>query len=145
MAASATLFGKTAAGKFGLNERASHAIWPGMGMKIYKILTREQWDQARQTGMLKGAPVDLADGFIHFSTASQLAETARLYFVGMDDLILLGVDTERLGTSLKWEPSRGGDKFPHLYDVLRMDDVSLTIFLPLDDRGRHRFPPDIPQ
>ena len=100
MAASATLFGKTAAGKFGLNERASHAIWPGMGMKIYKILTREQWDQARQTGMLKGAPVDLADGFIHFSTASQLAETARLYFVGMDDLILLGVGDDGHTASL---------------------------------------------
>jgi uncharacterized protein (DUF952 family) len=116
-----------------------------MEMKIYKILTREQWEQARRTGLLEGAPVDLKDGFIHFSTASQLAETARLHFAGMDDLILLGVDTNRLGDPLKWEPSRGGEKFPHLYGKLRMEDVSLTVFLPLDEQGKHRFPPDIPQ
>jgi uncharacterized protein (DUF952 family) len=142
MVQSATLFRQAAAGKFGLNRASSHAIWSCMGMRIYKILTRDQWDLAREARIFCGAPVDLKDGFIHFSAAHQLSETARLHFPGMDDLILLSVDAERLGQSLKWEVSRGGEKFPHLYGNLLMDDVSLAIYLPLDERGMHRFPPD---
>jgi len=82
---------------------------------IYKLLDRPAWDAALAEGVFKGSAVDLADGFIHFSSASQAAETARRYFTGRSDLMLVAVDTERLGAALRWEPSRGGDLFPHLY------------------------------
>lgn len=90
---------------------------------IYKILSEELWREARQRGSLIGAPVDLADGFIHFSTARQLRETAARHFRGEAGLVLLGVDPEGLGEALKWEPSRGGDLFPHLYAPLATTSV----------------------
>ena len=85
---------------------------------IYKILSAEAWREACQTGSLLGASVDLADGFIHFSTASQVRETAAKHFKAQTGLVLLGVDPATLGPALKWEPSRGGDLFPHLYGPL---------------------------
>ena len=85
---------------------------------IYKILSSEAWAAARGTGVFEGAPVDHADGYIHFSTAEQAQETARRHFAGQTGLVLLSVDTEALGEALRWEPSRGGDLVPHLYSAL---------------------------
>ena len=90
-------------------------------------------------GESPGAPIDIADGYIHFSTAKQAPETAAKHFSGETDLMLLGVDTDRLDTSLKWEVSRGDQLFPHLYRPLRLDDVAWAQPLPLVN-GTHQFP-----
>ena len=87
-------------------------------MLIYKIFRRPEWDAFRAAGQTAGAPVDLADGYIHFSTAGQVAETAAKHFATESDLVLLAIDADRLGPALKWEPSRGGALFPHVYGVL---------------------------
>ena len=87
-------------------------------MLILKIFRRPEWDQFRASGRTLGAPVDLADGFIHFSTADQAHETARRYFAGQADLYVLVAEAEALGPALKWEPSRGGALFPHLFAPL---------------------------
>ena len=87
-------------------------------MTIYKILPRALWDEAVTKGSFDGSPVDAADGFIHFSTAAQVHETAAKHFQGMKDLLLVAVEADDLGEALKWEPSRGGDLFPHLYAPL---------------------------
>lgn len=108
---------------------------------IYKILPEEMWENARKTGIFHGSEVDRRDGFIHFSTASQAVETAAKHFAGQRDLVLLYVDTERLGTNLKWEPSRGGALFPHLYGDLALDAVTRAVPLPLGADGTHQFPP----
>jgi uncharacterized protein (DUF952 family) len=90
---------------------------------IYKIATRSLWREAEERGVFMGAPVDAADGFIHFSTARQVAETFAKHFRGKKALMLAAVPSEALGEDLKWEPSRGGDLFPHLYGPLSMDLV----------------------
>ena len=100
--------------------------------RIYKILTAAQWDGFQETGELLGSEVDLADGFIHFSAADQVAETAKKHFSGQADLWLLAVGSESLGDGLKWEPSRGGALFPHLYGRLSLDDVAWARPLELD-------------
>jgi uncharacterized protein (DUF952 family) len=82
---------------------------------IYKLLDRRSWEAALAEGVFIGSAVDLADGFIHFSAAEQAAETARRHFMGRADLLLIAVDADSLGGALRWEPSRGGDLFPHLY------------------------------
>ena len=87
-------------------------------MTIYKITPRALWDEAVMKGTFDGAPVDVADGFIHFSTAAQVHETAAKHFQGVEDLLLVAVEGDDLGDALKWEPSRGGDLFPHLYGAL---------------------------
>jgi uncharacterized protein (DUF952 family) len=87
-------------------------------MRIYKILSRPQWEAARAAGRFDGSAVDLADGFIHFSTAAQAPETARRHFSGQSDLVTLEIEADDLGPALRWEPSRGGDLFPHLYGPL---------------------------
>jgi len=102
---------------------------------IYKIVPRDLWIEAERSGRLEGAPVDVADGFIHFSTAAQVGETARRHFAGQDDLLLVTVDVARLGDKLKWEPSRGGDLFPHLYGPLFMAWVIDVAPLPLGPDG----------
>jgi uncharacterized protein (DUF952 family) len=102
---------------------------------IYKIVPRELWVEAERSGRFFGAPVDLADGYIHFSTAAQVRETARRHFAGQDDLLLVKVDSHRLGDKLKWEPSRGGDLFPHLYGELYMAWVTDVVPLPLGADG----------
>lgn len=108
-------------------------------MLIYKIFRRPEWDQLRDKGETLGAPVDLADGYIHFSGALQLAETAAKWFADQSDLVLLAVEAENLGDDLRWEPSRGGALFPHLYRSLRMTDVVWDKSLPLGASG-HIFP-----
>jgi len=85
---------------------------------IYKLLDHAAWDAALEEGVFRGSAVDLADGFIHFSTAAQAAETARRHFSGHAGLLLVAVEAETLGAALRWEPSRGGDLFPHLYGLL---------------------------
>ena len=88
---------------------------------VYKVLSKCEWASALAQGRFDGAPVDLADGFIHLSAADQLAETLRRHFAGRDDLVLVGFEAETLGPTLKWEPSRGGALFPHLYAPLPAD------------------------
>ena len=99
-------------------------------MLIYKIFLRTEWDAFRAAGETAGAPVDLADGFIHLSTAAQLPGTLAKHFADPAGLHLLALDTDAL-TPLRWEPSRGGDLFPHLYRELRAQDVLWSRALPL--------------
>ena len=87
-------------------------------MRIYKVLPRLEWEAACDAGEFTGSAVDLADGFIHFSTAGQLDETLRRHFAGQADLLVVGVESADLGEALKWEPSRGGALFPHLHGPL---------------------------
>jgi uncharacterized protein (DUF952 family) len=87
-------------------------------VRVYKILAGAQWEAAKAAGRFDGAAIDRRDGFIHLSTAAQAQETARLHFAGQAGLVVLRLDAERLGTALKWESSRGGDLFPHLYGSL---------------------------
>lgn len=108
-------------------------------MLIYKIFRRPEWDEYRQTGETAGAPIDLADGYIHFSTAAQVAETAAKHFSNQSDLVLVAFDPEALGQALKWEPSRGGALFPHLYRKLLLGEVVWDKSLPLGATG-HIFP-----
>ncbi len=107
---------------------------------IYKIVTRIQWAEAEKAGVFKGAPVDLADGYIHFSTAEQLAETAAKHFSGQNDLLLVAVDASALGVSLIYETSRGGKLFPHLYGEMPLTSVRSVEALPIGDDGQHQFP-----
>lgn len=108
-------------------------------MLIYKIFRRPEWEEMRAAGKTLGAPVDVADGYIHFSAAPQLAETAAKWFAGQSDLVLLAVDSAKLGDDLKWEPARAEALFPHLYRPLRVDDVLWDKSLPLGASG-HIFP-----
>lgn len=108
-------------------------------MLIYKIFRRPEWDDLRANGQTMGAPVDLADGYIHFSAAPQLAETAAKWFAGQDDLVLLALNAATLGDALKWEAARGGALFPHLYRALTTADVLWDKPLPLGASG-HIFP-----
>jgi len=101
----------------------------------YKLVTTDAWRTAQATGVFRGAAVDLQDGYIHFSTAAQAGETARRYFAGQADLVVLEVEGDALGEALKWEPSRGGDLFPHLYGVLPTGQVSAVHEAPLDAAG----------
>lgn len=107
---------------------------------IYKICPRALWREAEAAGAFVGAPIDRQDGFIHFSTAAQVAETASRHFAGQDDLLLIAVDADALGDALRYEPSRGGDLFPHLYGPLSLDAVRAVEALPLGTDGRHIFP-----
>src|SRR5206468_1331484 len=90
---------------------------------IYKIVPEKLWRAAEALAEFDGAPVDLADGYMHFSTAAQVRDTAAKHFARQPDLLLVTVEAERLGAALKWEPSRGGDLFPHLYGKLQLADV----------------------
>jgi uncharacterized protein (DUF952 family) len=107
---------------------------------IYKICPAPLWREAEAKGRFDGAPVDLADGYIHFSTAAQLAETAAKHFAGQDDLLLVAVDEERLGAALRHEPSRGGALFPHLYAPLDPKAARWVAPLPLSADGSHALP-----
>lgn len=107
---------------------------------IYKIVPRPLWQEAQKAGVFKGAAIDLADGYIHFSTAAQVEETASRHFSGQDDLLLVAVDGGALGDKLVFEPSRGGDLFPHLYGELPLGTVLWETPLTLDDEGAHQFP-----
>ena len=107
-------------------------------MLIYKIFRADEWAHLQAAGETDGAPIDVADGYIHFSTAETVAETAGKYFAGVDGLMLIAVETEGL-EPLKWEPARAGVLFPHLYRKMTMADVVWARSLPLID-GTHRFP-----
>lgn len=111
-----------------------------MSETIYKICPRAAWEQAHRAGVYHGAPIDADDGFIHLSAAHQVAETAAKHFAGQDDLVLVAVDAQRLGEALRWEPSRGGDLFPHLYGPLDTMMVHAVTPLPLGRDGVHVFP-----
>ena len=107
---------------------------------IYKILPASSWQDAQESGAFSGAPVDIADGYIHFSTAEQVKETAAKHFAGQRDLVLLAVDSSQLVSSeLKWEVSRGGALFPHLYGPLDLNAVRWAKPLPWDG-AQHEFP-----
>ena len=112
---------------------------------IYKIARANEWKKAQETGFYTGSPDDEADGFIHFSTADQMVETAHKHFTGETGLILLEIDCHllKVGT-LKWEPSRGGALFPHLFDQLALSAVTGIADLPLDEKGAHTFPRTLP-
>lgn len=107
---------------------------------VYKICPRAMWRDAEAAGVFRGAPVDQADGFIHFSTADQVAVTAEKHFAGLDDLILVAVDGAALGPQLRYEPSRGGALFPHLYGDLPLTAVLWAEPLSRDRNGSHVFP-----
>lgn len=107
---------------------------------IYKICPESLWREAREKGTFEGAPVDHADGYIHFSTSGQAVETATKHFAGQNGLLLIAVDSKPLGDLLKWEPSRGGALFPHLYGNLPTDKVLWIKPLPLSHDGVHVFP-----
>jgi len=111
-------------------------------MLIYKILRAEEWASLKTEGRTAGAPIDVADGFVHFSTADQATETAAKHFAGAEGLMLLALEAENLGDALKWEPSRGGALFPHLYGPLRLEDVLWHKPLPLGPQG-HIFPKEM--
>ena len=107
---------------------------------VFKLVDRASWQSAAPSGAFAGSAVDLRDGFIHFSTAEQVRETAARHFAGQADLLLVAVATESLGDALKWEPSRGGALFPHLYAPLSFDAVRWVADLALDATGSHVFP-----
>lgn len=107
---------------------------------VYKISARGPWQAAVERGTHPGSPDDLRDGFIHFSTAAQAPDTAAKFFAGLHDLVIAAIDVNALGPALRWEPSRGGALFPHLYAPLAMSAVLWTRPLPLGDDGRHVFP-----
>ena len=111
-----------------------------MDERIYKIMTADEWAAARAAGVYEGSAHDRRDGFIHFSTAAQAAETAAKHFAGQADLVLLAIDAASLGEALKWEPSRGGALFPHLYGLLPVASVIAIDDLSLGQDGSHRFP-----
>ncbi|QND66814.1 DUF952 domain-containing protein [Mesorhizobium loti] len=111
-----------------------------MSQIIYKITPQAPWREAETDGRFTGAPIDVADGFIHFSTAAQAKETAAKHFAGQTDLLLVAIDGTSLGAALKYEVSRGGALFPHLYGPLDLKAVLWVRPLPLGADGVHQFP-----
>jgi uncharacterized protein (DUF952 family) len=97
---------------------------------VYKIVAAAEWRAAEAKGVFSGAAIDLADGYIHFSSAEQVKETAAKHFAGQSDLLLVAIDADRLGGALKWETSRGGAPFPHLYAPLALNAVVTVSPLP---------------
>ena len=115
-----------------------------MPQPIYKICSETLWRAAENEGRFDGASIDLSDGYIHFSSGEQARETAARHFAGVEGLLLIAVDAEALGKKLRWEPSRGGALFPHLFGSLPMSAVLHVAPLPLGADGLHVFPADIP-
>ena len=126
-------------------EPPARALQQGAGLSsarhVYKIVPAPLWRESERAGTFHGSPVDLRDGFIHFSTAAQVGETAAKHFAGVEDLLLVAVRPEAL--DIRWEPSRGGDLFPHLYAPLAIKHVHSIRPLPWRE-GAHDFPKDIP-
>ncbi len=110
---------------------------------IYRLLAAEAWQAAQASGSFLGTEHDLRDGFIHFSTAPQVAETARRHYAGQSGLLLLGVSVTALGSALRFEPSRGNALFPHLYAPLPVSAVTSVQPLPLGADGQHVLPRDL--
>ncbi len=111
-----------------------------MNKVIYKVVSRSMWEEAEAAGVFRGAPIDVQDGFIHFSAANQVVETVAKHFAGQTDLLLVEVDATRLGKALRWEVSRGGELFPHLYGDMPIDAVLAVAELLLGPDGTHVFP-----
>jgi len=107
---------------------------------VFKLVDRASWEAVAPAGAFEGSAADARDGFIHFSTAAQVHETATRHFAGQPDLLLVAVAAESLGDALKWEPSRGGALFPHLYAPLPLDAVRWVADVGLDPTGSHVFP-----
>lgn len=124
--------------------RARVLYYAPMGEAIYHMCRADEWAAAESAGAYHGSSQDAADGFIHFSNAAQLRESAAKHRAGQDGLVLLAVDAEALGGALKWEPSRGGALFPHLYGALPLSAVVCVDPLPLDAGGAHVFPAHVP-
>lgn len=108
---------------------------------VYTLCRADDWTRAEAAGRYDGSADDRRDGFLHFSTAAQVAESAARHRAGEPDLKMVQVDSARLGPALRWEPSRGGALFPHLYGPLPLDAVVAVFDLPLGPDGRHIFPP----
>jgi len=102
---------------------------------VYKITNTQLWSEAKKSGTLQGMPIDIADGYMHFSTIDQLKETLRLHFRGQGDLMLLEIETKKVEKNLKWETSRGGALFPHLYAELKTNQILKAITIFVDDLG----------
>lgn len=107
---------------------------------IYKIATSEVVDAAHASGTFTGMPIDTEDGYLHFSTAAQVAETLRLWFKGQRDLGLLAVRSAAMGPALRWEPSRGGQLFPHVYGTFPMTAVAHEASIDVDAEGHCELP-----
>ena len=107
---------------------------------IYKICPASAWREAERQGVFHGSPDDIRDGFIHFSTASQVAETARKHFFGQSGLFLIAVDADALGKALRWERSRNDELFPHLYGELDLGAVIAVMNLNMRSDGNHDIP-----
>jgi uncharacterized protein (DUF952 family) len=107
---------------------------------IYHLARHSEWRAAERRGRYDGTADDIRDGFLHFSTAEQVAESAARHRRGETGILLVAADADRLGDALRWEPSRGGALFPHLYGALPLDAVRWTAPLPLGADGLHRFP-----
>ena len=112
-----------------------------MAQMIYHMCPAEAWEEAVAAGEYIGTADDRRDGFLHFSTADQIAESARLHRAGQTGLVLVAVEAARLGDRLRWEKSRGGALFPHLYGPLLPDEAARIDKLPLGPDGNHVFPP----
>ena len=113
------------------------------GGMIYKIVSAQQWEEAEAAQVFSGAAIDLTDGYIHFSTASQVKETAEKHFSGQMGLLLVTVDSDALGKDLRWEQSRGGALFPHLYGTLSFENVESVVDLPIGKNGNHLYPDEL--
>lgn len=127
-----------------LSDQAARDYTPAMTAIIYKICPAALWNEAVAKGVFAGAPIDIADGFIHFSTADQVRETARKHFAGQRDLLLVAIDGSRLGEALRYEVSRGGALFPHLYATLDPAAALWVKPLRLGADGEHVFPEELP-
>lgn len=113
-------------------------------MKIYKVCSLSHWKQAQEQGVFKGVAIDVSDGYIHFSTADQLVETLAKHFAGQSDLVLLTIETDQLDAEkLKWEPSRGGQLFPHLYADLPLKAIIAEHSLSADRNGQFILPKEL--
>ena len=109
---------------------------------LYKIIDKQSWDQACHKGLFSGAAIDLRDGYIHLSTATQVRETARLHFAGVTDLLLVAIDESQVSANLKWEASRGGQLFPHVYGEIATALAMWAKPLPWND-VEHEFPVEL--
>ena len=107
---------------------------------IYKICPGAIWRAAEREGVFHGFGIDEVDGFVHLSSHAQVRDTAARFFAGEKDLMLVAIDSRRLGEALKWEETRSGDTFPHLYDAIDLSAVVWVKPLPLGANGQHRFP-----
>jgi uncharacterized protein (DUF952 family) len=107
---------------------------------IYKICPASAWREAERQGVFRGSAVDISDGYIHFSTASQVAETARKHFFGQTGLFLIAVDADALGDAVRWERSRNDELFPHLYGELDLGAVVSVLSMRTRSDGSHDMP-----